>query len=81
MTRTIRFQEVTQQGTKNLPCPDCGKRVRRQKTFSQTINPFNKNANGAPKSHQEIRTELLEQVRTWAAEPVLCSACTEAALA
>lgn len=78
VTRTIRFEEVTRGAQKNLPCPDCGKKVRRQRTFSQTINPWNKNAAGEPKTWQEIQDELKVDAAKWAAEPVKCAACRDA---
>jgi hypothetical protein len=77
-TRTIKFEEVTRGARKNLPCPDCGKKVRRQITFSQTINPWNKNAAGEPKTWQEIQEELKADVAKWAAKPVQCKSCRDA---
>lgn len=38
---------------------------KRQKTFSQTLNPFNKNSNGEPKSEIEIRRELIDLAGKW----------------
>lgn len=78
VTTTYRFQPVQRRAVKNLPCPDCGKKVKRQTTFEQTINPFNKNAEGEPKSWQEIQAELKVQADAWRVEPVQCKACREA---
>jgi hypothetical protein len=55
---TYRFREIKHQASKNLPCPGCGKKVRRQRTFGQTLNPFNKNADGKVKTELEIVREL-----------------------
>lgn len=76
--QTITFEEVTRRAAKNLPCPDCGKKVRRQTTFMQTINPWNKNAAGEPKTRQEIQDELKADAAAWVQEPVRCTACREA---
>ena len=75
--RTVRFRELYLQGRKNLPCPTCGKRVRRQRTFTQTLNPFNKNAAGEVKEPKEIYAELREQVTAWEAVPVECTPCKD----
>lgn len=77
-TRTITFPPVKRRAVKNLPCPDCGKKVKRQTTFEQTLNPWNKNAAGEPKSVPEIREELRVEAEAWEAEPVQCKACREA---
>lgn len=72
---TYRFREVKHQASKNLPCPKCGKKLRRQRTFGQTINPFNKNADGLPKTELEIVRELNDQAKAWEAEPETHPAC------
>lgn len=78
MTRTIRFQEFSQLATKNLPCPSCSKKVRRQTTLTMTLSPYNKNPDGTVRSARQIREALLEQAQQWSAEPVMCTPCTEA---
>lgn len=42
-----------------------GKRKRKQKKFSQTINPFNKNKDGLPKTKKEILIELKDRIEKW----------------
>lgn len=76
-SRTVRFRELSLQASKNLPCPSCGKKVRRQRTFRQTLNPFNKNAAGEPKSAKEIYADLQKKVDEFEATPVRCTPCTE----
>lgn len=78
MTRTIRFPEFRHLAVKNLPCPTCGKKVRRQTTLTMTESPFNKNPDGTVRSAQQIRAALLEQAQVWSARPVECTPCTEA---
>lgn len=78
MTRTIRYQEFRHLAVKNLPCPGCGKKVRRQTTFTMTQSPFNKNPDGTVRTGQEIRAALLEQAKVWQARPVQCTPCAEA---
>lgn len=67
--RTVRFEPVTRQASKNLPCPGCGKKVRRQRIFEMTLSPFNKNPGGTVRTRQDVRTAL-------AAKAAACAPCT-----
>jgi len=73
---TYRFREIKHQASKNLPCPGCGKKLRRQRTFSQTLNPFNKNADGQVKTELEIVRELNTTAAEWETELENHSTCT-----
>lgn len=75
---TYRFREIKHQASKNLPCPGCGKKLRRQRTFIQTLNPFNKNADGQVKTELEIVRELNVTAGQWENEPELHPTCTVA---
>jgi hypothetical protein len=70
-----RYDQFTWQATKALPCPDCGKRLRRQRTFSETQNPFNRNAQGVPKTLKEIFASLQAKAAVWQTEPETCKDC------
>jgi hypothetical protein len=72
---TYRFREIKHQASKNLPCPGCGKKLRRQRTFMQTLNPFNKNADGQVKTELEIVRELNATAAKWETEPEAHDAC------
>ncbi|MGW2740552.1 hypothetical protein ACWC4D_40965 [Streptomyces sp. NPDC001288] len=73
---TYRFQEVPLHGTKTVQCSGgCGKKLRRQRKFFQTLNPFNKAADGRPKTVQQIYAELTEQAEQWKAAPETCRSC------
>ncbi|MFE0353647.1 hypothetical protein ACFW2I_09145 [Streptomyces nigra] len=72
---TYRFHEVRHQASKNLPCLACGNKLRRQRTFSQTLNPFNKNADGQVKTELEIVRELVVEAADWEKEPELHPRC------
>ena len=67
-TRTIRFEPIKWPASKNLPCPDCGKKVRRQKTFEMTISPFNKNPDGTVRTRPEINAALRDKAAAWEQE-------------
>lgn len=71
MIRIItRFQKVKFQTHRTGTCSVCGKRWKRSKTFSQTLNPFNRNAQGEVKTYSEIFEELREEARMW--NPIHC---------
>lgn len=79
-TYTQRFEPVTLQTSKRLPCPDCGKKVRRQRTFEQTISPFNSNVKpGMTRrdAFEAISAALEEQAIEWGQQPETCTPCSE----
>ncbi len=71
--RPLRFR-----ATKDLPCPRCGKKVRRAKTFEMTVNPFNVNEAGVPCSPGEVWAKLAAKAAEWAKVPEPCSKCKDA---
>ena len=54
---TYRFQEVRRTRTVKFKC-ECQARFQRTYAATQTINPFNRNADGQPKTYGEIWAEL-----------------------
>ena len=75
ITRHITFQKVTRMGEKNLPCHECGKKVRRKTTIEHTINPFNRRADGTPKSCTEVLEDVYAELKEWMAKPEVCTKC------
>jgi hypothetical protein len=53
----VRFRVVSRVRTDRYRCP-CGKRFQRSVRVEQTINPWNLNADGIPKTFAEIWAEL-----------------------
>jgi hypothetical protein len=74
-TITTRFERVPLTVKKSVPCTVCGKKVRRQRTFEQTRNPWNRNAAGQPKSYADIYRELDAKGAAWKAEPETHAGC------
>lgn len=72
---TTRYEKVGFPSTKSGVCPVCGKPARRTKEFYQTISPFNRNADGAPKTGREIISELRVKVAEWKLEPTYHAKC------
>lgn len=71
----IDFPEVALTGRKTCSCSVCGKTLRRQKKFWQTISTFNRTADGVPKSAAQIRLELQAAIEDWMTEPESCRGC------
>lgn len=75
---TYRFEEIKWPASKRVPCAGgCGKKLTRSTTFSQTLNPFNKNSEGAIKTRREIWSELKREADEWVAAPMgaTCKKC------
>lgn len=75
---TYKFEEVTHHVTKRVPCRVCRKPLGRATILSQTINPFNKDAAGQPKTREQIRAELRAEAETWHPTNDIHRACIEA---
>lgn len=65
MSPTYTFTKITQPVRKTGRCPECGARRTRSTTLYQTLSPFNRAADGSPKSVAEIRAELRQEAATW----------------
>ena len=72
----IKFEKVTQRARKVCTCSQCGKLLRRSKTFMQTISPFNLHALlKLPKTREQIRSELRDTASAWERKPEMCAYC------
>lgn len=64
----IKFEKVTLKG-KKVVTDENGKKKIKQKTFFQTINPWNKNSSGVRigliKNKDDILKELSEDIKIW----------------
>jgi hypothetical protein len=77
---TERYEQVPLTAHKNLPCPACGKKVRRQRTFTETINPFRRDLTPGMSStevFQVVMKSLQAKADEWAKKPVLCTPCED----
>jgi predicted RNA-binding Zn-ribbon protein involved in translation (DUF1610 family) len=75
---TYTFEKVPLTSRKNLPCPKCGVKVRRQRTTYQTLNPYNKDREtGRPKTVGQIYKELELAAEEWKKLPELCFTCSK----
>ncbi|GJK16229.1 hypothetical protein ACOY7H_20790 [Enterobacter roggenkampii] len=72
---TTRFDEISTFAEKSGKCDVCGKACKRREKFYQTLNPFNKNADGSVKTYQEIRKEIELKATEWKLKPVRHAKC------
>lgn len=63
----MQFEKVKIYGVKHWK--ENGKRRQQSREFYQTLNPFNKNAQGNPKTRKEILAELIAERDAWIKEP------------
>jgi hypothetical protein len=63
------FEPVSRSGVKTIACSGCGRKIRRQRTFEETLNPWNVNAAGEPKTRAEIYQSLAIKIEAWQSEP------------
>lgn len=66
-TTRHKFQEIKLKGVRRFKDPDTGKPRQRTKIFMQTLNPFNKKANGQVKTSDDIIIELRAERNAWLA--------------
>lgn len=64
----ITFNEVAIRATRYYT-DESGKRRQQTKKFWQTINPFNRNADGSVKTREQIVAELEVERAAWLKEP------------
>ena len=73
---TYHYERFSHTVKRRVPCLICGRKVSRQRTFSQTDSPFNKNADGTRKTIPEIRQSLYAEGHAW--DPIAtCAHCEE----
>lgn len=74
----VTFDDITQFKTIRYKCRSCNKPRTKNFRVSHTINPWNKNEDGEPKSHSEVAEdvsyELSEKIKQFLVSPH-CSAC------
>lgn len=77
MRTRITYDKIERMFRKTVKCAgSCGRYVTRQKTFFQTMNPFNVHElTKLPKDYQQIIRELHEEGGLWQLVPETCPHC------
>lgn len=78
--QTTTYQKVKAQAKRRVPCVRCGKKVTRSCTFEHTVNPWNRNAGGLPKTYAEVLAGVQAAAEAWQPHHPLCKACADKAL-
>lgn len=74
MTQVV-FEQVSAVGHWRGRCSRCGKKRSRTVRFVNTVNPFNQNAAGLPKTREEVWQDVSDQRRAWQERPRVCLGC------
>lgn len=73
---TETYHEVRHLERKMARCPGCGKRMRRQRTFTNTFSPFNRDPKtGLPRTYEQVMEHLQELGADWKGKPEWCPEC------
>lgn len=68
-TVTTTFREIKIYGQKTVRCAgNCGRTLKRQCKFWQTLSPFNKTRAGTPKTVEDIQLDLRAENLQWQKE-------------
>jgi hypothetical protein len=67
-TTTTTYAQIKRTAKRKVTCETCGRKFSRQRTFSNTINPFNKNDRGFPKTYDEVLADVIAMARVWQPE-------------
>jgi hypothetical protein len=70
-TITIRYDEVKAQAVRKGPCPRCGRKTTRRRTFTMTISPYNRNPNGTVRTPAEVQEAVDALAAGWKPDPKL----------
>lgn len=73
----VNFQPVKARVQRVGECGVCGKRTARSKVFEQTVNPWNVNADGTPKTREEVRAAVRAEADAWMPESFDHKTCRE----
>lgn len=65
---TYTFTGPTRRRSETGKCPKCGKKVKRSRTFEQTVSPFNCKVVGGeriPKTWDEVALDVATEAAAW----------------
>jgi hypothetical protein len=71
----VVFESVSTRRTRKGLCAQCGNKCQVTRDFSQTINPFNRDERGNPKTRAAIMQENARDAAAWNEAPLVCKGC------
>ena len=72
---TYTYRQISVKGWKAGRCVVCGKGAERSKTFTNTVNPWNRNEDGSVRTAAEVLANVRRLACEWEAEPVKHARC------
>lgn len=69
------FDAVVSSQVRSGKCAGCGKKTTRRVKVEHTVNPFNKTADGRPKTRAEVAADVRAELEAKVKEPLCCSGC------
>ena len=68
MRITVTYDVVKAQRVRHGRCTACGIKMIKQRTFTQTVSPFNKHADGHVKTWHEVQAAVNGLADDWSPE-------------
>jgi hypothetical protein len=65
MRITETYDRVRATARRRVVCDVCGQKRYIQRTFTATVNPFNRNVDGTPRSAGQVQSVVNAQARDW----------------
>jgi hypothetical protein len=69
MRNTVYYSKVKHTAKRRVTCNVCGKHLNRQRTFEQTVNPWNKNPDGTVKTFMQVLASVHAEALVWEPDP------------
>lgn len=69
------YEPVSAKVSKSGLCTVCGRKATRTKTFTNTVNPFNKNEDGTVRTRAEVWANVRRLAEEWKSLPVTHGGC------
>lgn len=75
-TYTTHFQQVHAYRSLVGECPNCGKKTKKSRKFTMTVNPYNVNEDGEVRSVSEVREQVNAEADAWVPDFSHINPCT-----
>lgn len=63
--QVTHYEPVETHRRRSGVCTVCGRATQRSRTFTMTVNPFNKNPDGTVRSRMEVRQAVEAEADAW----------------
>lgn len=84
MRMRVTFDEISRADTIHAKCDRCGGKAQRTIRVTHTVNPYNRNADGVPRTPEEVLAQVKDvlafKVKQIRASGITCRKCENAGL-